>query len=223
MEIQKPSDISWICYGRGWCNVASKDEILTTGFRSHCCINVPMEYQKQLAIVNWLWSTSYSIMHGCGLYHSYGDNLATRNSVTETRTYAASTYSQMSSAIGFMKENSCVGLLSGIYVSYTERKCQLTKRDCEYWAILLEMTFCHCHIGISPQFKECYRNWEFSVSFVELKERFSGGFFFFVDWVLAVPRPNFARCPIFRNQSIHVVNRTEPASQIPEEGWSTNP
>jgi hypothetical protein len=45
--------------------------------------------------------------------------------------------------------------------------------------------------------------------------------FFFVDRVLAVPPPFFARCPIFRNHSSHVENRTEPASQIPEEGWST--
>ncbi len=43
-------------------------------------------------------------------------------------------------------------------------------------------------------------------------------FFFFVDRVLAVPPPFFARCPIFRNQLSHVENRTEPASQIPEEG-----
>ncbi len=41
---------------------------------------------------------------------------------------------------------------------------------------------------------------------------------FFVDWVLAVLSPIFARCTIFRNQSSHVENRTEPASQIPEEG-----
>jgi hypothetical protein len=42
-----------------------------------------------------------------------------------------------------------------------------------------------------------------------------------VDRVLAVPPPFFARCPIFRNQLSHFENRTEPASQIPEEGWST--
>jgi hypothetical protein len=42
-----------------------------------------------------------------------------------------------------------------------------------------------------------------------------------VDRVLAVTPLIFARCPIFRNQSSHVENRTEPASQIAEEGWST--
>ncbi len=46
-------------------------------------------------------------------------------------------------------------------------------------------------------------------------------FFFIVDGLLAVPPPFFARCPIFRNQSSHFENQTEPASQIPEEGWST--
>jgi hypothetical protein len=48
-------------------------------------------------------------------------------------------------------------------------------------------------------------------------------FSFCVDQVLAVSPPIFARCPIFQNQSSHVENRTEPASQIPEEGRSTNP
>jgi hypothetical protein len=42
--------------------------------------------------------------------------------------------------------------------------------------------------------------------------------YFFVDWVQAVPQPIFAMCPIFRNQSSHVENQTEPASRIPEEG-----
>jgi hypothetical protein len=42
-------------------------------------------------------------------------------------------------------------------------------------------------------------------------------FFFFVVGVLAVSPPFFARCPIFRNQSCHIENQTEPASQIPEE------
>ncbi len=42
--------------------------------------------------------------------------------------------------------------------------------------------------------------------------------FFFVDGVLAVPPPIFARCLIFRNQSSHVENRTEPASQHPGRG-----
>ncbi len=46
---------------------------------------------------------------------------------------------------------------------------------------------------------------------------------FFVDWVLAVPPPIFARYPTFWNQLHYVENQAEPASQIPEEGWSTNP
>ncbi len=43
-------------------------------------------------------------------------------------------------------------------------------------------------------------------------------FLSFVDRVLAVLPPIFARCPIFRNQSSHVANQAEPASHIPEEG-----
>jgi hypothetical protein len=39
-----------------------------------------------------------------------------------------------------------------------------------------------------------------------------------VDRVLAAPPPFFARCPIFRNQSSHVENRTERASQDPGKG-----
>ncbi len=41
---------------------------------------------------------------------------------------------------------------------------------------------------------------------------------FFVDWFLAVQPPIFARCPTFWNQLSLVESRTEPASQIPEEG-----
>jgi hypothetical protein len=48
-------------------------------------------------------------------------------------------------------------------------------------------------------------------------------FFFFVDPILAVPPPIFARRQIFWNQLSHFSNRTEPANQIPEEKWSTDP
>jgi hypothetical protein len=43
-------------------------------------------------------------------------------------------------------------------------------------------------------------------------------FFFFVVQVLAVQPPSFASCLNFWNQSSHVENQTEPASQIPEVG-----
>ena len=56
-------------------------------------------------------------MHGCGLVHSYGLNRATMNSVALTRTYAATTYNQMSTASGLIKENNLVGALVGIFNS----------------------------------------------------------------------------------------------------------
>jgi hypothetical protein len=45
---------------------------------------------------------------------------------------------------------------------------------------------------------------------------------FYVDWVLTVLSQIFSRCPILWNQSSHVENQTEPASQIVEARWSPN-
>jgi hypothetical protein len=41
---------------------------------------------------------------------------------------------------------------------------------------------------------------------------------FFVERVLSVPLPIFARCPILKISLSHLSNQTELASQIPEEG-----
>jgi hypothetical protein len=43
------------------------------------------------------------------LCHSYGEKRATTNIVSDTRRYAAKTYSHISTANGFMKENRRVG------------------------------------------------------------------------------------------------------------------
>ncbi len=59
---------------------------LTFGFMSDCCMSVPTAYQKQLARENWFLRRPSSKMHGCGLYHSYGENRATTNNVSETST-----------------------------------------------------------------------------------------------------------------------------------------
>lgn len=88
--------------------------MITLGFRSlPCCIRVPMVNQKLLANENWFSTSSDSVWQGWGLFHSYGLILATTNIITETRTYAASTYSQIWIASGFIKENSRAGWLVG--------------------------------------------------------------------------------------------------------------
>lgn len=72
-----------------------------------------MVNQKLLASENWFSTSSDSVWQGWGLFHSYGLILATTNIITETRTYAASTYSQIWIASGFIKENSRAGWLVG--------------------------------------------------------------------------------------------------------------
>lgn len=95
-------------------NFARKLQWHTLGFRSlPCCIRVPMVNQKLLASENWFSTSSDSVWQGWGLFHSYGLILATTNIITETRTYAASTYSQIWIASGFIKENSRAGWLVG--------------------------------------------------------------------------------------------------------------
>lgn len=86
----------------------------TFGFKSlPCCMRVPMVNQKLFDKENWFSTTSCPTWHGCGLFHSYGLNRATTNIVTDTKTYAAKTYSQISIANGFMKEKSRAGWLVG--------------------------------------------------------------------------------------------------------------
>ena len=103
----------------------------TLGFSPDPCRRkVPVMNQKLLLMLNWFSITSFSITQGWGLFHSYGENLAITNRVNDTRTYAARTYlktllsivslgyritySQISTANGFMKLNSRVGLPLGI-------------------------------------------------------------------------------------------------------------
>lgn len=88
----------------------------TFGFRSlPCCMRVPMVNQKLFASENWFSTISGPEWQGCGLFHSYGLKRATTNIVTDTSTYAASTYSQISIASGFMKENNRAGWLVGTW------------------------------------------------------------------------------------------------------------
>ena len=102
----------------------------TFGLRSDpCCMRVPMVNQKLLANENWFSTRWFSTSHGCGLCHSYGENRATTNIVMETRIYAANTYSQMSTASGFMKLNRRVGWLVGTWrvsVEIRTAPCTLT-------------------------------------------------------------------------------------------------
>ena len=70
-----------------------------------CCINVPTQNHKLLDNVNVFSTVSVSGLHGCGLYHSYGLNLARTNIVKLTTKYAATTYIHISIANGFIKEN----------------------------------------------------------------------------------------------------------------------
>ena len=95
-----------------------------------CLRKVPVMNQKLLLMLNWFSITSFSITQGWGLFHSYGENRAITNRVNDTSTYAARTYlnspmlivslsliitySQISTANGFMKLNSRVGLPLGI-------------------------------------------------------------------------------------------------------------
>lgn len=82
----------------------------TFGFSPEPCRkNVPVMNQKLFDTENWFSTTSDSWWHGCGLFHSYGEKRAITNSVKETSMYAASTYSQISMASGFMKEKRRVG------------------------------------------------------------------------------------------------------------------
>ena len=78
-----------------------------------CLRNVPVINQKLLLTLNWFSTMSLSPRHGCGLFHSYGLNRAITKRVKLTSMYAASTYSQISTANGFMKENNRVGWLEG--------------------------------------------------------------------------------------------------------------
>ena len=78
-----------------------------------CLRNVPVINQKLLLTLNWFSTMSLSPRHGCGLFHSYGLNRAITKRVKLTSMYAASTYSQISTASGFMKENNRVGWLEG--------------------------------------------------------------------------------------------------------------
>ena len=56
-----------------------------------CCISVPTQNHKLLDNVNVFSTVSVSGLHGCGLYHSYGLNLASTNIVKLTMKYAANT------------------------------------------------------------------------------------------------------------------------------------
>jgi len=70
-----------------------------------CCISVPTQNQKLLDNVNVFSTVSVSGLHGWGLYHSYGLNRASMKMVILTMKYAATMYTQISIAKGFINEN----------------------------------------------------------------------------------------------------------------------
>lgn len=59
-----------------------------------CCMREPVVNQKLLERLNWFSSSSGSSMHGYGLSHSYGENLARIHMTMDTMTNAGKAQSR---------------------------------------------------------------------------------------------------------------------------------
>lgn len=85
------NDVLQIFFFWMWNQNQSKKIYQTLGDNPDVCFSkVPVMNQNELDTENWFSTTSTSDLQGCGLFHSYGENLAMTNMVKDTRTYAAS-------------------------------------------------------------------------------------------------------------------------------------